>query len=288
MGLPSYRKIITIESRKRLEERSRHKKLHYFDSFNIICSLLFSFRVDIRDSFCTSSATSVEDKQHNSPSVASQESIHYSNEVLNAVQFSIDKDVNHEIQNYLSTSLIFNNISLSELHNPSNQFKIHFPCLDTVLNKLEASNEISTRVLEVIQMAISANPQTVRQVARSFILPISQRRAQLKSYLNIRFKALLTQKGYTPTMLKQFCTETQAKHSRLTSRMRDAGKFIQATNIESAKVSTNEYKKGRSMTEGLVHGIQLCTEEAWDARSQVMEKSKWTSKRNLTRAMTKR
>jgi hypothetical protein len=205
------------------------------------------------------------------------------------VQFSLEEDVSHEIQTYLSTSPIFNNISLGESHNPGNQFKIHCPCLNTVLNKFKASNENSTRILEILRMAIVAtNPQTIGQVARSITLLFGQRRAQLKSYLSERIEAILTQKGYTPTALKDFHITMQTKHSRFSSRKRDTGKLIEERNRQFARVSTNEYKKGRLTTEDLVHGTELCTVEAWDARRREMDKTKRTLKRGLTRAMTKR
>ena len=288
-GLPSNRHILATESKKLLKKRGKPTKLHPFDSFNIICSLPYSVRIDLLCSFDKESATAVEEKEDEQVSMVSQDSANYSDEILNAVQFSLEEDVSHEIQNYLGPSPIFNNISLGEPQNPSNQFKIHFPCLSTILQGLEALHGISARVLEIIQMAIAAtNPQTIGQVARSITLPIGQRRAQLKSYLTLRIEAILMQKGYTPVSLREFRIMTQAKHSRFSSSKRDTGKLIEERNRQFVKVPTNEYKKGRLTTEDLVEGTELCTELEWDARCRELEKTKVALKRSITRAMTKR
>jgi hypothetical protein len=288
-GLPSNRNIFATESKKLLKERGKPTKLHPFDSFNIICSLPYSVRIDLLCSFDRESATALEEKEDEHVSIVSQDSANYSDEILNAVQFSLEEDVSHEIQNYLGPSPIFNNISLGESHNPGNQFKIHFPCLGAVLQGLEASDGTSARVLEILRMAIAAtNPQTIGQVARSITLPIGQRRAQLKSYLTQRIEAILTQKGYTPVSLKEFRITTQAKHSRFSSNKRDTGKLIEERNRQFVKVPTNQYRKGRLTTEDLVQGTELCTELEWDARCRELEKTKVALKRSITRAMTKR
>ena len=288
-GLPSNRNIFATELKKLLKERGKPTKLHPFDSFNIICSLPYSVRIDLLGSFDRESATAVEQKEDEQVSIASQDSANYSDEILNAVQFSLEEEVSHEIQNYLGPSPIFNNISLGEPRNPGNQFKIHFPCLNTVLQGLEVSDGTSARVLEIIQMAIAAtNPQTIGQVARSIALPIGQRRAQLKSYLTLRIEAILMQKGYTPVSLREFRFTTQAKHSWLDSSKRDTRKLIEERNRQFVKVPMNEYRKGRLTTEDLVKGTELCTELEWDARSRELGKTKVALKRNITRAMTKR
>ncbi|KAE8448991.1 hypothetical protein EG329_008579 [Mollisiaceae sp. DMI_Dod_QoI] len=308
-GLPSNRNIFATESKKLLEERGKPKKLHPFDSFNIICSLSYSLRIGLLGSFDRASATIVEEREDEyvsdeeredeyAPdeeredeyvSVSSPGSANHSDEILNAVQFSLEEDVSREMQNYLGPSPIFNNISLGESHNPGNQFDIHFPCLGTILQRIEASDKIPPRVLEIIQIAIAAtNPQTIGQIARSIALPIGQRRAQLKSYLTQRIEAILTQKGYTPVSLKEFRITTQAKHSRFSSNKRDTGKVIEERNRRFVKVPMNEYRKGRLTTEDLVEGTELCTELEWDARCQELEKTKTALKSSITRAMTKR
>ncbi len=288
-GLPSNRNIFATESKKLLKERGKPTKLHPFDSFNIICSLPYSVRIDLLCSFDRESATAVEEKEDEHVSTVSHDSAKYSDEILNAVQFSLEEDISHEIQNYLGPSPIFNNISLGEPHNPGNQFTLHFPCLDTVIKGLEASDGTSARVLEIVQMAIAAtNPQTIGQVARSITLPIGQRRAQLKSYLTLRIEAILMQKGYTPVSLKEFRITTKAKHSWFSSSKRDTGKLIEERNRQFVRVPTNEYRKGRLTTEDLVEGTELCTELVWDARSRELEKTKVALKRSITRAMTKR
>ena len=288
-GLPSNRNIFATESKKLLKERGKPTKLHPFDSFNIICSLPYSVRIDLLGSFDREAATAVEEKEDEHGSIVSQDSANYSDKILNAVHFSLEEDVGHEIHNYLGPSPIFNNISLGEPHNPGNQFKIHFPCLDTVLQRLEALDGTSARVLEIIQMAIAGtNPQTIGQVARSITFPIAQRRAQLKSYLTLRVEAILMQKGYTPVLLREFRITTQAKHSRFSSSKRDTGKLIEERNRQFVNVPTNEYRKGRLTTEDLVKGTELCTELEWDTRSRELEKTKVALKTSITRAMTKR
>lgn len=288
-GLPSNRNVLATVPKKLLKERGKPMKLHPFDSFNIICSLPYSLRTDILDYFDGDSAIAVGEEEDEHASAASQDSTNYSDEILNAVQFSLEEDVSHEIQNYLGPSPFFNNISLGKPHIPGSHFKIHFPCLDTIMHRLEALDGTSARVLEILRMAIAAtNPQTIRQVARSITLPIGQRRAQLKLYLTERIEAILTQKGYTPVLLKEFRVTAQAKHSRFSSSERNTGKLIEERNRQFVEVPTNEYRNGRLTTEDLVAGTELCTEQEWDARCREMEKTKVVLKRSITSAMSKR
>ena len=288
-GLPSNRNVFATESKNLLEERGKVRKLHSFDSFNIICSLSYALRIHLLCSFDGESATAVGEKEDGHASVISQDSAKYSDEILNAVQFSLEEEVSHEIQNYLGHSPTFNKIALGKSQAPGNQFEVHFPCLETVLQGFEGLDGTSPRVLEILRMSITAtNPQTVGQVARSLTLPIGQRRAQLKSYLIRRIESVLTHKGYSPALLEEFRITTQDKHSRFSSTKRDTWKLIEERNRQFVKVPMNEYRKGRVTTEDLVEGTELCTENEWDARCREVEKTRVELKRSVTRVMTKR
>jgi hypothetical protein len=289
-GLPSNRNILSTESKKLLEERGKPKKLHPFDSFNIICSLPYSLRIDLLDSFSTVPTPVVERTRDDDSSAASQDPTPYSDEILNAVQFSLDERINHEIETYLRPSPFINNISLGSTHNPLNEFRTHFPCLNTVLSKLHSStNTPSPRLLEILKLALAAtNPQTITQIPRSLMLPLLHRRSQLKAHLLALIETLLSSKSYTPTLLKEFRSSAQTRHSCFNSHKRDTAKLILERNKQFVKVSMNTYLKGRVGTEDLVVGTQVCGEEEWDARCEKMERERGSLKRSVTRAMAKR
>jgi hypothetical protein len=288
-GLPSKGNIFATESKELQKERGRPPKLHPFDSFNIICSLPCLLRVRLLCSFDKEPAAAMEEKNSKHVSITSQDSANYSDDILDAVQFSLEEDVSNEIRDYLSPSPAINNISLGASKDPTDQFSVHFPCVETILEQFEASDNTSARALEILRIAIAVtNPQNKRQVVRSITAPIGQRRAQLKSYLIRRVEAILKDKGYFPAGLKEFRITAQAKHSRFSSSKRDILKQIEERNRMFAKVPTNEYKKGRRTTKDLVQGTQMCTEAEWDARFREIEKTKTSLKRSVTRAVMKR
>jgi hypothetical protein len=290
-GLPTQGNIFATEPKELQKERGRPPKLHPFESFNIIRSLPCRLRVRLLCSFNKEPTTVAEESKDGGVSIISQNSTNYPDDILKAVQYSLEEDVTNEIQDYLNPSPIINNISLGVSEDPTDQFSIHFPCVETILQQFNASVNISTHVLEILQIAIVATkPQSKRQLMRNIALPIGRRRAQLKYYLIRRVETILTKKGYSPANLKEFRLATQANQhsSRFSGSTRDISKFIEDRNRRFAEVSTNEYRNGRQTTRDLVQGTKMCSEDEWNAKFSEMEQTEIHLQRRVTRAMTTR
>ena len=288
-GLPSRGNIFAAESKPLVKERRKQTRLHNFDSFNIVSALPPLLRIQL---LCSSDRNqedideSLKDKDEGTPSVDSDDPASYSHETLNEVQYSLEEDVCNEIKNYLTEAPLINNIAIGS-ETSGVQFRVHFPCLETIMRQVQAGEGTAVRALEVLKTAIAAtNPQKKRQVAREFTIPFGQRRAQLKSYLMKRVETLLRDKGYGPDRLKAF--RASIMHSRLSSAQRNTARRIEARNVEFTGVYTEEYRKGRKTTQDLVPKTVICTAAEWDARYQEIEKAQHKLKRSLTRAFEKR
>jgi hypothetical protein len=286
-GLPVHGKICATESKDLIKQRGQAPKLHPFDSFNIVSALPCLLRIRLLCSFDTAdSDESDKGRDEGTPSTTSDDPASYSNETLDAVQFSLEEDVCNEIRNYLDEEPLINNITLGS-KSPNDQFKVHFRCLETILQQIEACDSVPLRALEVLRTAIAAtNPQRKRQVAREFTVLFDQRRAQLRSYVTKRVETLLQGKGYGAEDLKAF--RASIKHSRLSSTMRNTAQRIEAQNVKFTGVYTEEYRKGRKTTQDLVPKTAICTVTEWDARYQEIEKTQHKLKRSVTKAFEKR
>ena len=290
-GLPTQGNVFATEPKELKKMRGRPPKLHPFESFNIIRSLPCRLRARLLCSFDKEPTVGVEDSKDGGASITSQNSANYSDDILNAVQYSLEEDVTNEIQDYLNPSPIINNISLDVSKDPADQFSIHFPCVETVLEQFNASDNISTHALLILQTTIAATePQNKRQIMRNIAFPIGQRRAQLKCYLIRRVETILAEKGYSPANLKEFRLTTKAKmlSSRFGSSTGNISKLIEDRNRKFAEVSTNEYRNGRQTTRDLVQGTQMCSEDEWDAKFREIEQTEIRLQRRVTRAMTTR
>jgi hypothetical protein len=288
-GLPARGNIFATEWKPLVKERRQQPRLHAFDSFNIVSALPCMLRIRLLCSFDRAqedSDESLKDKDEGTPSIDSDDLAKYSHETLNLVQYSLEEDVCKEIKNYLTEVPVINNVTLGS-KNPCDQFWVHFPCLEIILQQVEAYEGTSGRALQVLKTAIAAtNPQKKRQVARQFTIPFGQRRAQLKSYLTKRVEALLRDKGYGADALKAF--RASIKHSRFSSAQRNTARIVEARNVEFTRVYTEEYRKGRKTTQDLIPKTAICTAAEWDARYREIEQTQHKLKRSVTRAFEKR
>ena len=286
-GLPANGYILATESKGLLKRRGQAPILHPFDSFNIVSALPCLLRIRLLCSFDRAdSGESDKENDEGTPSVTPDDPANYSNETLDAIQFTLEEDVCTEIRNYLNKAPLINNITLGS-KNPSGRFEVHLPRLETILQQVGACDGTPSRALELLRTAIAATyPQKKRQVAREFTIPFGQRRAQLKSYLTERVEALLRDKGYGKENLKAF--RASVKHSRFSSAQRNTAEIIEVKNVNFTGVYTEEYRKGRKNTQDLVPKTVICTVAEWDARYQEIEKSQHKLKRSVTRAFEKR
>jgi hypothetical protein len=168
-GLPANGKIFATESKGLIKQRGQTPKLHSFDSFNIVSALPCLLRIRLLCSFDTVDVgESVKGRDEGTPSISSDDPASYSHETLDAVQFSLEEDVCNEIQNYLSAEPFINHIKLGS-KSPSDQFEVHFPGLETILQQIGSCDGTSSRALEVLRTAIAAtSPQKKRQIAKEF------------------------------------------------------------------------------------------------------------------------
>ncbi|KAE9381854.1 hypothetical protein N431DRAFT_491158 [Stipitochalara longipes BDJ] len=285
-GLPARGNILAAESKPL--ERGQQPKLHAFESFNIVSALPCLLRIRLLCSFDREqdNGGGLKGKDEGTPSIDSDDPASYSHETLNAVQYSLEEDVCNEINNYLSAVPLINNIALGS-KTSSDQFKVHFPCLETILQQIGACEGTPVRAFEVLKTAMAAaNPQKKRQVAREFTIPFGQRRGQLQSYLTKRVEGLLRDKGYGPDQLKAF--HASIRHSRFSSTQRNTGRIIEARNVQFTGVYTEEYRKGRKTTQDLVPKTVMCTAAEWDAKYQEIERTQHRLKRSVTKAFEKR
>ncbi|KAN0122124.1 hypothetical protein V8E51_000450 [Hyaloscypha variabilis] len=286
-GLPTKGNILAAESKPL--ERGLQPKLNPFESFNIISALPCLLRIRLLCSFDREhedSAGSLKEKDEGTPSIDSDDPASYSPEILNAVQYSLEEDVCNEIKNYLGAAPLIDNPTFGS-KTSHDQFKVHFPCLNTIIQQVETCEGTPARALEVLKTAMAAtNPQKKRQVAREFTLPFGQRRGHLQSYLTKRVESLLRDKGYEPDRLKAF--RASIKHSRMSGSLRNTAKIVEARNVEFTGVYTEEYRKGRKATQDLVPKTVLCTAAEWDTRYQEIEKTRHRLKRSVTKAFEKR
>ncbi|CZR55745.1 uncharacterized protein PAC_05633 [Phialocephala subalpina] len=236
-GLPPNRDIFATEYKDVQKQRGQAPKLHPFDSFNIVCALPCLLR--IRLLYSLSQDSNDDENDSNKDKVFASILEHGSQEHSTHAKDPCDQS----------------------------EVRLHFSCLDTILQQVESCEEIPPRALEVLGVALATtNPQKKRHIARDFTIPFGKRRAQLKLYLVKRVETLLRNKNYSTEELKQFRIFVREKHSRFSSRKRNIAKAIEQRNGKFTKLTSHEYQKGRQTTRSLVPRTELCTVAEWDAR----------------------
>jgi hypothetical protein len=272
-GLPRNTPFLSTEP-KGLHSRPQDKKiLHEFESFNIVCSLPFALRLHLLSVKSIESDLDLSDNiKKGHLSVESEISTKASDDTLDALEFSLEEDVIREIEGFLTGSPLINSIDLSRTK-PYNEFEVHFPRLSCLLrHESDGSGRPAQRILNIIRYSIASTfPQTKRQISRSFVIPIGQRRSHLHEYLTKNFKLALKSRGYKEADLKQFFTSVKSLHSRYESDKRNMSKIIQERNAKFTRCPVHIYQLGRQTTENVFPGTEKCTAEEWDALFREIE-----------------
>ncbi|KAH8600119.1 hypothetical protein B0O99DRAFT_737601 [Bisporella sp. PMI_857] len=284
-GLPRNASFLATEVRNTDGRDWRHAGLHDFDSFNIICSLPFTVRLDLLcfPEFKTNPNHPGEKEENDKHS--SDASTAISDNILDAVQFSLEEDIVQEIRGFLTGGPLINNINLSSTK-PYNVFEMNFPRTSRLLRQVAIDTEdLPERLINLIRYAISSTlPQSKRQAARSIIMPIGQRRSHLRKYLTKHFSLALQSRNYNEAELKRFFDSVKSLHNA-TWNMEEV---ICDRNAKFTKCSTHVYRLGRKMTHMIVSGTEKCTADEWDRRFKASQKRKGMIEHDLKLSVKKR
>ncbi|RDW71671.1 hypothetical protein BP5796_07705 [Coleophoma crateriformis] len=275
-GLPLNTGLFATEPKRMQDVPGGISQLHPMDYYSIVRSLPFARRLDL---LCSS-----ESEGQSASSADSKGSDLLSHRTLNLLQFSIEEDLVREVEDFVGRRSPLNFVDLKRT-TPCSEFHVQFPCLELVFQQVEDDPSRPTdRMLDLLRCAKATSfPQTKREIARS-IMPIIQRRAQLRRYLDKRISASFQKKSYSPTEVKQFQRSDRAFHSRYDSNKRNVSRIVEARNSKAVQCSTHEYRNALLTTRKSMPESKLCTEQEWNKQYLKLRASRVAIQQDLESA----
>lgn len=239
---------------------SLKSNLDYFESYSIVASLPATRRVEMAWDTGVIMAE-VETKR--------------STFALNAIVISLQRDINLEIQTFLREAgpQVPQSKDVEEL---KSYMRLHFPVLATLFQYHKATTEFKppAPIVEVLHYAeASCLPQKKRHIAQAVLLPIGQRRSQLRNFIMGMVDELLMRKKFTTQEIKEFHYQTRMIHSNTDSSKRNTEDVIDQLAIEITEISKNAFKKGQKNATDVLPGTIFCTNDEWNAHFMAIETS---------------
>ncbi|RDW66553.1 hypothetical protein BP6252_10188 [Coleophoma cylindrospora] len=272
-GLPLNTRLFATEPKRMQNVPGGTFQLHPMDSYSIVRSLPFARRLDL---LCSSKS-----EGQSASSVDSKGSDMLSHKILNLLQFSLEEDLVREVEDFVGRRSPLNLVDLTRT-TPYNEFHVQFPYLELVLQQVEDDpSQPTDRMLDLLRCAKAASfSQTKREIARS-ITPFTQRRAQLRRYLEKRISASFQKKSYSPTEVKQFQRSVRALYSRYDSNKRNVSRIVEARNSKAVQCSTHEYRNALLTTRKSMPESKLCTEQEWNKQHLKLRASRVAIQQDL-------
>ncbi|KAF7506176.1 hypothetical protein GJ744_012156 [Endocarpon pusillum] len=235
--------------------------LNPFEKFMIVSSLPNHKRVDIVWSQSTAENTSQP---------------RHSQFIVDAAGLSILSKISTEIRVLLHKAPWPDTITFPSQNAPQDKtfqvLDLHLPTLSSLLQHPHAKTAaviIPSCILDMLQFILACTkPQKKRHVVRSALLPISQRRRNLHTFLQQTFSTLLSrhESHASPEALKEFHKNTKSCHSRFKANKRNTSVLIIRRAAELVGKSEHAFKAGQKSGSDVVPVNQLLNQTEWDAR----------------------
>ena len=205
----------------------------------------------------------------------------YSRFIVDAAGLSILSKVSTEIRTLLHKAPWPDTIAFPSRNAPQDiTFQIlhlHLPTLSSLLQHSHAKTAtviIPDCILDILHFILACTkPQKKRHVVRGALLPISQRRRNLHTFLQRIFSALLSahESHASPEAVKEFHKNTKSYHSRFEAGKRNTTVLIMRRIAELVKMSEHVFKAGQKWGSDVVPVNQFLSQSEWDARVEHIE-----------------
>ena len=241
-------------------------QLNLFEKFMIVSSLPNHKRVDIIWS-------------QSSPENTSQP--RHSRFIVDAAGLSILSKVSTEILMLLHKAPWPDTITFPSRNAPQDKtfqiLNLHLPTLSSLLQHSHAKTAtviIPGCILDILHFTLACTkPQKKRHVVRSALLPISQRRRNLHTFLQRTFSTLLSghESHASLEALKEFHKNTKSCHSRFKAEKRNTLVLIIRRTAELVRKSEHAFKTGQKSGSDVVPVNQFLSQREWDTRVEHIE-----------------
>lgn len=239
---------------------SSKTNLDYFESYSIVASLPASRRVEMAWD------TNV---------LMTEAETKCSTFVLNAIVISLQREIDLEIQTFLCEAAGPQVPQSKDVEDLKSYMRLHFPVLATLLQYRKATTEFKPPdpIVEVLHYAeASCLPQRKRHIAQT-LLPIGQRRSQLRKFIVRIVDELLMRKQFTKQEIKEFHDQTHIIHSNTDGTRRNIEDLIAQRAMRITEISKHAFKNGQKNATDVLPGTISCTNEEWNSRFMAIETS---------------
>ncbi len=242
-----------------LPNASTRHHLSYFERYIVTASLPVSQRVDIA---------------WDHPVVYLNEAT--TNFTINAITISLILDINLEIRKFLHKPAWPSQIPQSKDSEVAKHYlRLHFPALARLLLCHKAMGEIRPPrcIIEIFHYAeASCLFQKKRHMARAIMMPVGQRRVQLRKFLVRLIDELLTHKDFTAEEIQAVHSEARAFHSNFDISKRNTKDVIVRRASKLCQKSEHSFINGQQSAADLK--TISCTNEQWNARHRAIENNR--------------
>jgi hypothetical protein len=256
----------SASGRNRILHPHAASQLNPFEKFMIVSSLPNHKRVDIIWS---------------QPSTETTSQPRHSRFIVDAAGLSILSKVGTEIRTLLHKAPWPDTIAFPSRKAPQDTtfqiLDLHLPTLSSLLQHSHAKTAtviIPDCILDILHFILACTkPQKKRHVVRSDLLPISQRRRNLHTFLQRTFSTLLSahESHASPEALKEFHKNAKSYHSRFEADKRNTSVLIIRRIAELVQKSEHAFKAGQKSGSDVVPVNQFLSQGEWDARVEHIE-----------------
>lgn len=232
--------------------------LDYFERYSIVASLPASRRVEMA---------------WDTNFVMTEAETRCSTFVLNAIVISLQRDIDLEIQTFLCEAAGPQVPQSKDVEDLKSYMRLHFPVLATLLQYRKATTEFKPPepIVEVLHYAeASCLLQRKRHIAQ-ILLPIGQRRSQLRGFIVRMVDELLKRKQFTTQEIKEFHDQTHTIHSNTDRSRRNTEDLIAQRAMEITEISKHAFKNGQKNATDVLPGTISCTNGQWNAQFMAIE-----------------
>ena len=208
--------------------------------------------------------------------------------------FSILLDIELEIQVFLNRATWPNCISFPKKADGALAFMdVHLPTLSKLLRHQHASyiTRPPEQIIEILKYAETCSlPQKKRHIARALIVPLCQRRTELRKFLKSVIDTFLQRKSYNKDDIADFHRAAKSLHSYIDKERRETSKVLLKEISNFTKRTEHQHRRGRCTSSTAVPRTTYCTAQVWrdelqaiDAHSEQIAEESQTARDKLSR-----
>ena len=201
--------------------------------------------------------------------------VQISEDATKCLFFSILFAVDFEIRAFLSRAKWPNSISIPKKREAALAFiGVHLPILSRLLRHPQASHitRPPERIVEILQYAEACClPQKKRHIVRATVMPLCQRRTELRKCLQSILNNFLQNKSYTKKEVANFRNAAGALHSYTDRERRDTLKVLLKQVSEFTKKTEHQHRFGQCTSSTVVPRTTYCTAQEWHDQLQAID-----------------